>query len=117
LIYGRRSSLVGVGVGSDTAVGASVQSVDRRHLLRGEFEVEDGDVLAHPFGPGRFRDGNVAALEVPAEDDLGRGLAVRRGDAGDRLVGKGFPVVAERAMGLNGDSVPARRLTRVGVGE
>ena len=37
----------------------------------------------------------MAALEVPAEDDLRRGLAVCCGDADDRVVGEGFPVVAE----------------------
>ena len=71
----------------------------------------------HAFGPGRFRDGDVAVLEMPAEYDLRRGLAMGLSDADDRVVGKRFPVVAERAVGLDGDAVPPRRLARVGVAE
>lgn len=46
------SPLVGVRVGPDSSVGASIERVDRRHLLRAELEVEDGDVLVHALGPG-----------------------------------------------------------------
>ena len=71
----------------------------------------------HALGPSGFGDGDVAVLRVPAEDDLRRGLAVSSGYLGDRFVGEGFAVVAERAVGFDGDPVPLGCFARFGVGE
>jgi len=51
----------------------------------------------------------MAVLHVPAEDDPRSGLAVSCSDLGDRFVGEGFAVVAERAVGFDGDPVPLGR--------
>jgi hypothetical protein len=51
--------------------GAGVESGDSGHLIGGELEVEDIDVLAHPFGADRLGDDHDIALDEPAQDDLG----------------------------------------------
>ena len=48
--------------------------------LQAEFEVEEREVLRMRSRRHRLRDDDVAELEVPAEHDLGRGPAVRRGE-------------------------------------
>ena len=53
------------GLGPATAAG--VQSVDRGHLVGGELEVEDVDVLGDPLGADRFRDDGPPVLEAPAD--------------------------------------------------
>jgi len=67
--------LVGVGTASYPGVGR----VDRGHVLGGQREVEDADVLGDAVGLDGLRDGGQAVLDVPAEDDLGRGGARRSG--------------------------------------
>jgi hypothetical protein len=47
------------------------KSGDSGHLIGGELEVEDIDVLAHPFGADRLGDDHNIALDEPAQDDLG----------------------------------------------
>jgi hypothetical protein len=54
---------------------AGVHRSDAGHLVVGECEVEDVDVLGDAVGPDRFRDDDDAALDEPAQDDLGDGLA------------------------------------------
>src|SRR5215203_233255 len=65
-----------------------VQAGDLRHLVVGQLEVEDGEVLGHPLGSDRFGDDDDAALDEPAQHDLGDGLAVRVGDPGQCRVGE-----------------------------
>ena len=75
-----------------------------RHLLVAQLEVEELDVLADPLRRHRLGDDHVAELQVPAQDRLGRGLAVPLGDRGDRLVVEQL-ALGERAPGLGGDAV------------
>ena len=63
-----------------------VEGVDALHLVGGEFEVEDVVVLGDVGGIGGAGDGDGAALQVPAEDDLIGRLLVSLGDGGDDLV-------------------------------
>ena len=65
---------------------AGVEGVDRGELVGGELEVEDVEVLRDPVRLGRLRDHRAALLQVPAQHHLGRGLAVRLGDAADDRV-------------------------------
>ena len=53
---------------------------NRGHLVVAQLEVEDVDVLADPLRRDRLGDDDVAELQVPAQDRLGRRLAVARGD-------------------------------------
>ena len=77
---GPSDAFVGVGVGSDPAVGAAVKRVDRGDLLVGELEVEDVEVLGHPLGLGGLGDRDDPVLHVPAQDHLRDGLVVAGGD-------------------------------------
>src|SRR5207248_7727823 len=57
---------------------AAVERVDAGHCVGVELEVEHLEVLADPGGRGRLRDDHVPALDVPAQDDLGRRPVERR---------------------------------------
>lgn len=57
-----------------------VQGGDRLHLLLGEGEVEDIEVLGHPLGPDGFGDHDDVALDEPAENHLRHGLAMCPGN-------------------------------------
>jgi hypothetical protein len=71
-----------------------VQGIDGCHLLTGEFEVEQGDVVADARGVGRLRDDDPV-LEVPPQNDLGDRALVRVGDLRKRGVLERFTGVAE----------------------
>src|SRR5207253_2855283 len=55
---------------------ATVEALEERHVFFGELEAEDLEVLVDPRRRRGFRDDDVALLDVPAEDDLSRRLAV-----------------------------------------
>jgi len=80
---GSAGERVGVGAGPQ----APVQRGDHLVVVGGELEVEDVDVLPHPGRGDRLGEHNVAALDVPAQHDLGRGLAGPLGDRHDLRVG------------------------------
>src|SRR3954447_2159407 len=82
------------GVGLRATAAAGIERVDRGHLVRGELEVEDVDVLGDAAGLGGLRDDRAPVLDAPAQHDLGGGLAVRRGDAADHSVLEGAGVLA-----------------------
>ena len=73
-----------------------------------ELEVEDLEVLAHPLGRHRLREDDVAALDVPAQDDLRWRLADarRRSRRAPRRRG---PCPARSATSLGHDAVLACR--------
>ena len=79
------------GSGPPRAVG--VERVDRGHLVGGELEVEDVDVLGDAVGLGGLRDDRAPVLDPPAQHDLGGGLAVRLSDAADHGVLEGAGVL------------------------
>jgi hypothetical protein len=84
---------------------AGVEGCDLLHLLVGELEVEDVQVLGHPLGPHRLRDHDDLALGEPAQHDLADGLAVRGADLGERGVGEQVVLaLGERPPGLDLDA-------------
>lgn len=77
--------------------GAGVQLSDAGHLVLGEVEVEDVEVLGHPVAPHGLGNDDDAALDEPTENDLGNRLLVRGADVGEDRVGE--EVVAASAKG------------------
>jgi O-acetylserine/cysteine efflux transporter len=75
-----------VGVGTDPHT--PVQRGDHLVVVGGELEVEDADVLPDPGRGDRLGEHDVAALDVPAQHHLGRGLASALGDRHDLRVGQ-----------------------------
>src|SRR3954451_19815291 len=75
-----------VGVQPGPARLALVERRDLVDVLGSELEVEELEVLADARGRGRLREHDAPALQVPAQDDLGRGAIEPRGDAGDHRV-------------------------------
>ena len=78
-VSGRSGRYVGepVGMGADTALLALVQRGDRRHVVLGQLEVEQLEVLGDPRRGGRLGEDDVAPLDVPAQGDLSGGLPTR----------------------------------------
>ena len=73
----------------------------RGHLVVGEGEVEDVEVLRHPLGPHGLGDDDDVALGEPTQDDLGNGLAVASADLGQDRVGEQVvAALGEPAPGL-----------------
>src|SRR5215469_10967234 len=62
-----------------------VQQRDVLDVGGGQLEVEDVDVLPDPVPGDRLGEHDVASLDVPAQDNLSRGLA---GSLGDGLYGR-----------------------------
>ena len=95
----------------------ALKVVDVLHLLLSQTEVEDLSVLLNPGRSDRLGDDDDAPLDLPAEDDLGRALAVLAGDvfqlgvvqqADVAWLGPGPVRRAERRVGCDGDpSLPA----------
>src|SRR5690348_17394509 len=79
--------LVGVGAGALVLV----QHGDVLDVGSGQLEVEDVDVLPDPVCGDRLGEHDIAALEVPAQHDLGRGLAGPLGDGPDGRVRQDVP--------------------------
>src|SRR5262245_36423482 len=76
----------GIGIRSDPSALTPVERIDRCHLLGGQLEVEHVEVLLHSLTVHRLRGDDVAALDVPAEDDLRDGPPTGSGDPTDHLV-------------------------------
>ncbi len=51
----------------------------RIHLILAQLEIKDVDVLPDPARIGRLGDDHETELYMPAQDDLGRGLTMLRG--------------------------------------
>ena len=81
---------------------------DAGHLVIGQGEVEDVEVLFHALAANRLGDGHDAALDQPAEHDLGDGLAVGVADGGERRIG-------EQVVASLGEPAPRLDLHAVGV--
>src|SRR5215218_6966547 len=84
---------LGVGLGAEllgvrAAADPLVERVARRDLLGGQREVEDIEVLGDAVRLDRLRDRAEAAFDVPAQDDLRRGLAVLGREIGDDRIGQ-----------------------------
>src|ERR1700729_2298871 len=83
------------------------QRVEPLEFARAELEVEDVEVLRYPLPARRPRDHHEPVLNMPAQDDLGRCLAVRGRDVAQHRV---IELTAlQRAVALQ-DNVPVRQL-------
>jgi O-acetylserine/cysteine efflux transporter len=78
----------GEGVRVWTDPHAPVQRGDHLVVVGGELEIEDVDVLPDPGRGDRLGEHDVAALDVPAQYHLGRGLAGALSDRHDLRVGQ-----------------------------
>ena len=58
------------------------------HIFVGERKIKNVDILPHPFDVGRFGNDNHAALDKPAQSDLGYALAVFTADFGQQRIRK-----------------------------
>src|ERR1700722_5472171 len=87
-----RAELVRVGAGALVPV----QRGDRFVVLAGQLEVEDVDVLPDPGRGDRLGEDDVAALDVPAQHDLGRCLACRLGDRDDDRIAEQVTAARQR---------------------
>ena len=81
------------------AVGAA-ERADRRHLLVGQREGEDVEVLALTLGRAGLWQGHGAELVVPAQDEPRRGHAHVGGESDDRRVFDDAPLAPQRTPGL-----------------
>ena len=88
------SAAEGVGVGTDPH--APVQRGDHLVVVGGELEVEDVDVLPDPGRGDRLGEHDVAALDVPAQHQLGWGLAGPLGDRHDLRVTEEIAATGQR---------------------
>ena len=68
--------------------GIRVDSIHLGHVLLGEMEVEDRDVLDEAFESGGLGDGDCASLDGPSEEDLGWGLVVLGSERGHSRLDK-----------------------------
>ena len=96
-------------VGLRPAAAAGVEPVDGGHLVGGELEVEDVEVLGDALGLGGLRDDRPSVLQAPAQHDLGGALAVRLGDLADHRVLEGAGVLAVAVEGDPADRRPGLR--------
>src|SRR4249919_497938 len=91
--------------------GTNVETGDAGHLLIGELEVEDVDVLALTLRAYRLRYDDDAALGQPPEDDLTDGLTVCRSDLAEQRVGEEVVFAfGEWAPGFDLDTALAHQL-------
>ena len=67
---------------------AAVQCFNGSHILGGEGEIEQLEVLLHPLLVDRFRDNDHVALQQKAQGGLGGSLAVLGTDGGQHGVGE-----------------------------
>src|SRR5690606_34348446 len=83
----------------------TIERVDRREFGIREFEAEDGEVRGHPVARGGLRAHDDAALQVPADHDLGGRHAVRIRRILHRLLAEEVVLaLAERPPSLGTDA-------------
>src|SRR3954451_14832604 len=109
-----RHVVEGVRVGTGPLV--AIQLCNVRHVRAGQLEVEDVEVLLNPRARDRLPEHNVATLDVPAQCDLRRRLALRFGDPHDRGVVEHLPLGDGRPR-LGGDAVLGVEGTNLLVGQ
>src|SRR5215208_4921260 len=91
--------------------GAGVHRGDAGHLLVGELEVEDVEVLRHPLPADGLGVGGDLALDEPPQHDLGHRLAVGGADLAEGRVGEQVvAALGERAPGLELDAALTHEL-------
>src|ERR687896_845402 len=93
-----------VGVRAGAAALTLVESGDLVHIARLDLEVEEFEVLPHARWRHRLREHDVAALDVPPQDDLRRRLAEVIGDPGDSGIVEHLALRYRRPR-LSGDAV------------
>ena len=104
----------------------ALEVVDVLHLLFSETEVEDLAVLLDPGGSDGLGDDDDAPLDLPAEDHLGRALAVLGGDVSQLGVvqqadvarlGPGTVRGAQGGVGRDGDPPGPAEVQQFGLAE
>ena len=85
--------------------GDEVERVEAGHLVVGEGEPEDVQVLGDPLRRDRLRDDHDVVLQVPAQHHLGRRRAVGGGDLGQHR--RAHVTALERAVALEHDAALA----------
>src|SRR5271157_3138800 len=98
------------GVGTYPAAGR-IERVDASHIVGVEMEVERSDVLPQALGTHGFRNGDQAVVEMPANDDLRRGLPMLRGDLDDHRLAE-VSAASERTPGFRLDPSPVMELSK-----
>ena len=79
------------------------EAEERTHLRFVEGKIEDRDILGDALPVGRFRNGDDAwLLHLPAQEHLGRRLAVPLGDRRDLRVGENVAGASQGAIGGEG---------------
>ena len=76
----------------------SIQSCDLLHLLIAEFETKQVKILADMLRVGGARNDHDAALQVPAQDDLNSGHAMRLSNRLDCFIPKQIGSIASAAQ-------------------
>ena len=89
---------------------------DRRHVVRRQLEVEDGEVLRYPGCVRRLREDDVAALDMPSQGHLSGCAVQAAGDANDSRIVEHL-ALGDRRPRLGGDPVPAIERAKVVLGE
>ena len=104
----------------------ALEVVDVLHLFFSQTEVEYLAVLLNPGGSDGLGDDDDAPLDLPAEDDLGRALAVLAGDVSQLGVLQQADVAwlspgsvrrAEGGIGSDGDPSRAAELQQLGLAQ
>src|SRR6516162_10377786 len=85
---GRAAEVELVGIG--TTAQTHIHRIDGREVLCRQRKVKDVDILGNPFGSEGLRDGDEPMINVPAEDDLCRGLAILSGKLDDDRMREGI---------------------------
>src|SRR6266567_7157210 len=90
-----------------------LEVVEAGYFLGGQGEAEQVEVLLDALGAGGPGDDDDADVDVPAQDDLGRGDTVLAGDLGQRTVAQ--PGALERAVALERNAAFGVRGQQAGV--
>ena len=110
----------------DDEPAIALKVVDVLHFCCSQTEVEDLAVLLNPGGSDGLGDDDDAPLDLPAEDDLGLGLAVLAGDVSQLGVLQQADVAglspgpvrrAEGGIGSDGDPSGAAELQELGLAQ
>ena len=85
---------------------SGIEFADFGHIGLCEREIENVEVIPDVGGISRAGDNHIAALDVPAEHDLGAGLAVFGGQLREhRLLDQALVAMPQRLPGHQADAV------------
>ncbi len=108
---------VGGGIQAEEATVGATESGDLGHLVVGQIEAEQVEVLILPLRRGRLRDRHDAELQVPAQDHLSARHSVPLADRTEQGVRQQIPGSADRAPRLRHDAPVGVVGTLLGLGK